>query len=110
MTQSQIYITALLIFLAVIIPRALPFVLFPEGKEPPKFIKKLSTTLPYAVIGSLVVYCFKDVSVTDYPHGIPELIALACLVGVHMWRKNTLISMATGTIVYMLLVQLVFVA
>ena len=109
MTQSQIYITVLLILAATIIPRIIPFALFPEGRKPPKFLKALGDTLPYAVIGALVVYCFKDVSVTEYPHGIPELIALAVLVGLHMWRKNTLLSMAASTIVYMLLVQFVFV-
>lgn len=89
--------------------RWLPFVLFPEKKEPPQFVLYLGKVLPPAMMGLLVAYCLKDVSVSASPYGIPELIALAAVVGLHLWRRNVLLSIGGGTVVYMLLVQLVFV-
>ena len=71
-------------------------------------ITYLGSVLPYAIIGMLVVYCFKGVSVVSYPYGLPELIAAAFVVGMHVWRRNTLISVFGGVAVYMALVQLVF--
>ena len=65
-------------------------------------------TLLVALIGMLVVYCFKDTTLTAHPFGIPELLAAACVVGLQVWKRNSLISILTGTAVYMLLVQLVF--
>lgn len=89
--------------------RWLPFVLFPERKEPPQFVLYLGKVLPPAMMGLLVAYCLKDVSVSASPYGIPELIALAAVVGLHLWRRNVLLSIGGGTVAYMLLVQLVFV-
>lgn len=89
--------------------RFLPFIAFPEGRKRPKVITYLGKVLPYAVIGMLVVYCFKDVSVLSYPHGIPELLAALLVAGLHIWRRNTLISVFGGVAFYMVLVQLVFV-
>ncbi len=86
-----------------------PFLLFPEGRKRPKVVTYLGTVLPYALIGMLVVYCFKGVSVFEFPYGIPELIAAAFSVVIHVWRRNTLLSVFGGVILYMLLVQLVFV-
>lgn len=88
--------------------RFAPFVAFPEGRRRPKVITYLGKVLPYAIIGMLVVYCFKGVSIFTFPHGIPELIAVAAVVLLHIWKKNTLISVFGGTILYMLLVQFVF--
>lgn len=87
--------------------RVLPFLVFAKG-ETPKFIIYLSKVLPYAIMGMLVVFCFKNVKVTQAPFGIPELIAGAITVVLHAWKKNTLISILCGTVSYMLLVQLVF--
>lgn len=92
--------------LVTIALRCAPFLIF--GDKPPKTVKRLGTVLPYAVMGMLIVYCLKDVSLTNAPHGLPELIAGAVVIGLHLWRKNTLLSILTGTVVYMLLVQLVF--
>lgn len=89
--------------------RFLPFILFPPGKQTPGFIVYLSKVLPYSIIGMLVVYCLKNVSLFSAPFGIPELIAVALVVGTYLYKRNTLISIAAGTICYMLLVQLVFV-
>ncbi len=86
-----------------------PFILFPEGRKRPKVVTYLGTVLPYALIGMLVVYCFKGVNVFAAPYGIPELIAAAFSAGIHVWRRNTLLSVFGGVILYMLLVQFVFV-
>lgn len=86
-----------------------PFILFPEGRKRPKVVTYLGTVLPYALIGMLVVYCFKGVNVFAAPYGIPELIAAAFSVGIHVLRRNTLLSVFGGVILYMLLVQFVFV-
>ena len=88
--------------------RFLPFVIFGGNKKTPAYITYLSSVLPYAIIGMLVVYCLKNVSIIAAPHGLPELIAGAVVVGLHLWKKNTLLSIAAGTVVYMLLIQLVF--
>lgn len=91
-----------------ILLRFLPFLLFPSGKKTPAFVTYLGKVLPFAMIGLLVVYCLKDVSVFSGSHGLPELIAMAVVVVLHVWRRNTLLSVASGTICYMLLVQFVF--
>lgn len=93
--------------LVTIALRYAPFLIF--GDKPPKAVRRLGKVLPYAAMGMLVVYCLKDVSVIDAPHGLPELIAGAVVIGLHLWKKNTLLSIVAGTACYMLLVQLVFV-
>ncbi len=85
-----------------------PFVLFPEKKKKPKFIIYLGTVLPYAIIGMLVIYCFKSLSFSAYPYGIPEIIAGACVVLLHIWKKNTLLSVFGGTAIYMILINFIF--
>ena len=67
-----------------------------------------SVYLPYAIMGMLVVYCLRNVSVTAAPHGLPELIAIIVTAGLQVWKKQSLLSILTGTVTYMLLVQLVF--
>lgn len=89
-----------------ILLRALPFIAF--RKRTPPYITYLGKVLPPAMIGLLVVYCLKDITLTSHPFGIPELIAAACVVGVQVWKRNSLASILTGTIVYMLLIQAVF--
>ena len=86
--------------------RFLPFLIF--QKEPPKYITYLGKVLPSAIIGMLVIYCFKDVAPAAYPFGIPELLAAACVVGMQIWKRNSLLSILSGTVVYMLLIQLIF--
>ena len=88
--------------------RFLPFLAFPEGRARPKVITYLGGVLPYAIIGMLVVYCFKGAAFTSYPYALPELIVAAFVVGMHVWLRNTLISVFGGVAVYMILVQLVF--
>ena len=88
--------------------RFLPFAVFGKGKKTPAYITYLSSVLPYAIMGMLVVYCLKDISLVEAPHGLPELLAGAIVVGLHLWKKNTLLSIATGTVAYMMLIQFVF--
>lgn len=88
--------------------RALPFIVFGKGKIP-KAVQYLGNVLPGALMGMLVIYCFKSTVVTSFPFGLPELIATAVVVGLHLWKKNTLLSIGIGTVLYMILVQLVFV-
>ena len=107
MTAAQSILTIAAVVLATMLTRFLPFLIFPEGRTPPAAITYLSTVLPYAVIGLLVVYCLKDTLFTSW-HGLPELIAILFTALVHKWRNNTLLSIAGGTILYMILVQNVF--
>lgn len=109
MTLTQQLLTIGIAVLATVLTRALPFVLFPADKPAPKVIQYLGKVLPSAVFGLLVVYCLKDVSLLTSSHGLPELIALAVVVGLHLWQRKMLLSIAGGTVCYMLLVQLVFV-
>lgn len=87
--------------------RTLPFLIFNKGKTP-RFIEYLGKYLPFAIMGMLVVYCLKAVRPLAYPYGLPELIAIAVVALLHLWRRNTLLSILCGTVSYMLLVQLVF--
>lgn len=93
--------------LVTMVTRFLPFLIFPEGKEPPEFIQYLGKVLPYAVIGLLVIYCLKDVPGSG-TYGIPEFLAIVFIVLLHRWKKNILLSIGGGTVFYMLLVQFVF--
>ena len=89
------------------VTRFLPFLIFPEGKTPPAYIQYLGKVLPYAVIGLLVIYCLKDVPASS-TYGLPEAIAILFIMVLHKWKKNTLLSIGGGTILYMILVQMVF--
>lgn len=94
--------------LVTIALRFLPFLIFGENQKTPPIIAYLGKVLPYSIMGMLVVYCLKDVRLTAAPFGIPELIGCAIVAGLHIWKRNTLLSIGGGTVVYMLLVQLVF--
>lgn len=103
---------SLLIILVVAITtfttRVIPFLLFPKGKEIPKTIQYLGKVLTPAVIGMLVVYCLKDTNVLAWSFGIPELISVVVVAGLHIWKRNNLLSIGVGTVLYMVLVQVVF--
>lgn len=104
MTLQQQIVTILAVVLGTMLTRFLPFLIFPEGKTPPRFIAYLGTVLPHAVIGLLVVYCLKDAPFSAW-HGLPELIAMAAVFALHKWRHSTLLSIGAGTVIYMALVQ-----
>lgn len=108
MTVTQQIITVAVVVFATMLTRYIPFVVFPAGKPTPKYISYLGTVLPSAVFGLLVVYCLKDVSILAGSHGLPELIAIAVVVALHLWKRQMLLSIAGGTVCYMLLVQFVF--
>ena len=109
MTTAQQFITIGAIVLGTVITRFLPFLLFPDGRPTPRYVQYLGKVLPAAALGLLVIYCLKDVSFVSGHRGAPELIAMALITGLHVWKRNMLMSIAAGTICYMLLVQFVFV-
>ena len=88
--------------------RLVPFVLFSGKKEPPKFVRYLGSVLPVAIIGVLIVYGIGDVRDIGIGELLPKLIAVAATAIVHLWKRNTLLSIAVGTIGYMLLIHFVF--
>ena len=106
--MTQTYAAILIAIMAVVtmLLRFLPFLVF--GKETPSYIAYLGKVLPSAIIGMLVVYCLKDTSLIEAPHGLPELIAGLSVVGLQAWKRNSLLSILAGPVIYMLLVQLVF--
>ncbi len=88
--------------------RFLPFLIFREGRATPPLITRLGQLLPNAIMGMLVVYCLKGISLTHAPFGIPEFIGCLTVALLHIWKRNTLLSIGLGTVVYMFLVQTVF--
>ncbi len=108
MTLTQQIITIAMVVLGTAVTRFLPFLVFPAGKPTPKYIQYLGKVLPSAVFGLLVIYSLKDVSVLSGSHGIPEMISILLVVLLHVWKRQMLLSIAGGTVCYMLLVQLVF--
>lgn len=108
MTLTEQIITICVVILATVLTRSLPFILFPQNKPTPKFIRYLGIVLPSAVLGMLVIYCLKEVNVLTGNHGIPEFIAIGVVAALHFWKRQMLLSIAGGTVVYMLLVQFVF--
>lgn len=108
MTLTQQMITILMVIAGTMLTRFLPFMVFPAGKPTPGYIRYLGVVLPAAVFGLLVVYCLKNVSLTAGSHGIPEAVSIVAVIGLHLWKRQMLVSIAGGTVCYMLLVQLVF--
>lgn len=108
MTLTQQIITIAICAFGTMLTRFLPFFVFSSGRPTPKYIQYLGKALPAAIFGMLVIYCFKNVSFLTGSHGLPELIAVALVIGVHLWKRQMLLSIAAGTVAYMLLVQLVF--
>ena len=109
LTPVQTIVMILAVAAGTQLTRWLPFWLFPEKKEPPAIVTYLGRVLPAATMGLLVLYCLKGVSWASAPHGIPELISVAVVAGLHHWKGNVLLSIAGGTVLYMILVQMVFI-
>lgn len=110
MTLPQILITLAMCALATAITRFLPFLIFSSKRPTPQFVLYLGKVLPGAIFSMLVVYCLKNVTPLQYSYGLPELIAILLTVGLHLWKRQILLSIAAGTVCYMLLIQMVFVA
>ena len=106
MTVEQSLITIGVIMLATVLTRYLPFVLFPDGRETPKYVQHLAKVLPPAVLGMLVIYCYKSVEVTGGNHGLPEILAGVVVVALQSWKKNMFLSLLAGTACYMILIRL----
>ena len=108
MTLTQQIVTIAMCVLATLLTRFLPFAVFRSNKPTPKYIQYLGKVLPGAIFAMLIVYCLKDVSILEKSHGLPELIAIAITVALHLWKRQMILSIASGTISYMLLIQFVF--
>ena len=108
MSTTRVLISILAMAAVTFLTRALPFLLFGRGGRVPKVVLYLGQYLPPAVIAMLIVYCLKGVTFTSPSGWLPSLIACAAVVGLHLWKKNNLISIFGGTILYMVLVQVVF--
>lgn len=108
MTLLQEIITIALCVAGTMLTRFLPFLVFGSKRPTPRYIQYLGKVLPGAIFAMLVIYCLRNVSVFQGSYGLPELIAIAVTVGLHLWKRQMLLSIAGGTICYMLLVQLIF--
>ena len=109
MTALQMALTIAVCTAATMLTRFLPFLIFSsKDQQPPEVVRYLGRVLPAAIFGMLIVYCLKSVTPFAGSHGIPEAIALALTVALHKWKHQTLVSIAGGTVFYVLLVQLVF--
>lgn len=108
MTDKHYWIALGIMVIGTALLRFLPFIVFNGKKKTPAIIEKLGRTLPFAVMGMLVVYCLKGVSFTSVSGFLPELIACLVVAALYIWRKNTLLSILIGTLSYMALVQFVF--
>ena len=110
MSLMEQILTIAIAVLAVQITRWLPFWIFPANRPIPEYIRYLGRVLPAAMFGMLVVYCYKNIDVLRGFHGLPEFIAGAVVLALHFWKRNMFLSIAAGTLLYMFLVQQVFVA
>ena len=111
MTDMPVYeqiITIAMCTLGTMATRFLPFLIFSSDKPTPKYVQYLGNVLPPAVFGLLIIYCLKNVSFLSGNHGLPELLAIAITVGLHLWKRQMLFSISGGTICYMLLLRFVF--
>lgn len=99
------YLVVIIAAVVTIIIRFLPFVIF-HGRQTPAIITYLGQVLPASIMGMLVVYCLRKTEIITGKHGIPELISCAAVILLHKWKRNTLLSIIVGTVVYMLLIRL----
>lgn len=109
LTNSQTLIIIFSIAFGAIITRFTPFLLFPEKKQLPQIIIYLGQVLPAAMMGLLVIYCLKNVSIIKAPYGIPEAISILIIILLHKWKNNVLLSISGATAIYMILIQYVFI-
>ena len=109
MNTTQQIITIILIALATISTRALPFVLFPSKTHTPRFVQFLGKYLASAVFGMLVIYCLKDVAFLRGNHGLPQMLGILACIVLHLWRKNMLLTIAGGTIFYMIIIHYIHI-
>ena len=108
MTLTQQIVTIAMVILGTMLTRFVPFFVFPAGKPTPKYVQYLGNVLPPAVFGLQIIYCLKNVSIFTGSHAIPELLAITLVIALHTWKRQMLLSIAGGTIFYMILVQFIF--
>lgn len=108
LSAKMSFLIILVVALTTFATRVIPFLIFPKGKEIPKTVQYLGKVLTPAVIGMLVVYCLKTTSVMSAPYGIPELVSVLVVAVLHIWKRNNLLSIGVGTVLYMFLIQVVF--
>lgn len=108
--SSGLHALGMIIVIALVTAalRFIPFFIFNGEKPIPPFVNYLGRVLPYSIMAMLVVYCMKGISFAKAPFGIPEILSAVLVAVVHIWKRNTLLSIICGTICYMLLVQFVF--
>ena len=108
MTNVQAMLSIAVMALVTLLTRALPFLLFDRGEQPPKVVLYLGRVLPPAVIAMLIVYCLRTMSFASLGSWVPYVAASIATVGLHLWKRNDLLSIFGGTVLYMILVQAVF--
>lgn len=108
LSAGMSFLIIVVVALTTFATRVIPFLIFPKGKEIPKTVQYLGKVLTPAVIGMLVVYCLKSTSVLCAPYGIPEAISVLVVAVLHIWKRNNLLSIGVGTVLYMFLIQTVF--
>lgn len=87
--------------------RFAPFALFSGKRSMPPAVQKVASKMPAAIIAVLVVYCLKSVPAADLPTVLTNLISVAAVVALHLWKRNTLLSIAGGTALYMALLRII---
>ena len=108
MSENKAWLLALVMALVTAALRVLPFLIFKDQSKTPKIIHKLSSLLPYAIMGMLVVYCLKDISFVSIDNYLPTVISALLIVVLHVWKRNTLLSIVAGTACYIVCVQFIF--
>ncbi len=108
MTEHEVWLAVAVMALVTALTRFLPFVIFRDERHVPPLVRKLGKVLPYAMMGMLVVYCLKDVQITTISSIVPAVVACLTVAVLYIWKRNTLLSILSGTVCYMLLVQMVF--
>lgn len=108
LSRTTSFLIILVVAITTFSTRVIPFLVFPKGKAIPKTVQYLGKVLTPAVIGMLVVYCLKNTPVLTSPYGIPELVSVLVVAVLHVWKRNNLLSIGVGTVLYMFLIQVVF--
>ena len=103
--MTQIFITIAVVVFGTVITRSISFIIFPANRETPPFVAYLGKVLPAAVMGMLVIYCYKSIDFTSGTHGIPEILAGLVVAALQFWKKNMFISICVGTALYMVLIR-----
>lgn len=109
MNNKEILITALMIVIGTAFLRFLPFFIINKSLSENKYVQFLGRILPYSMIALLVIYCIKDINIIKFPYGLPEIISIIVVAVFQIVKRNVLISIGLGTVVYMFLVQVIFI-